>query len=235
MATTNPVSTINSAATAQSTTSGFGLASGAEKAMGRDDFLKLLVAQMKNQDPLKPQDNTQFVAELAQFSNLEQSMGINSRLDTLALQSRGQSNAQVLDLVGQKATVKGSIVTIDGSGVGSPINFTLGSKTSSTIVNIQNQSGDVIRSIDVGPHSAGLTQVMWDGRDSAGNVQPKGSYMISVAAKDKDGTRISVDQNTSAIVTGIAYDTGYPVLQLANGAKAPVSDLLRVDSPPIVP
>ncbi|HEY5956139.1 MAG TPA: flagellar hook capping FlgD N-terminal domain-containing protein [Polyangiaceae bacterium] len=231
MATTNAVSTT----TSTDKTSGFGLTTGADKALNRDDFLKLLVAQMKNQDPLKPQDNTQFVAELAQFSNLEQSMGMNDRLDTLALQSRGQSNAQVLSLVGQKATVKGSIITIDGSGVGAPVNFTLANKTTSTIVNIQDQSGDVIRSIDVGPHAAGLTQIMWDGRNAAGNVQPKGSYMISVAAKDKDGTNVSVDQNTSAIVTGVAYDTGYPVLQLANGAKAPVSDLLRVDSPPISP
>lgn len=231
MSTTNAVSSTN----ATDSTSGFGLATSAEKALDRDDFLKLLVAQMKNQDPLKPQDNTQFVAELAQFSNLEQSMGINERLDLLALQSRGQSNAQVLGMVGQKATIKGSILTIDGSGVGAPINFSLSGKTASTLVNIQNQSGNIVRTIDVGPRAAGLAQVMWDGRDLAGNVQPKGSYMISVAAKDSVGGRVGVEQNTSAIVTAISFDTGYPVLHLSNGATAPVSDLLRVDSPPIAP
>jgi flagellar basal-body rod modification protein FlgD len=221
--------------TTTNSTSGFGLSTAAEKALDRNDFLKLLVAQMKNQDPLKPQDNTQFVAELAQFSSLEQSMGINDRLDTLTLQSRGQSNAQVAGLVGQEATVKGSIVTIDGSGVGAPLTFTLSAKSAQTVVNIQNQSGDVIRTIDLGAHNAGLVQIQWDGRNTAGIVQPKGSYSIAVKANDKDGAAVSVDQNTTAIVSGISYDTGYPVLQLANGAKAPVSDLLRVGSPPIVP
>lgn len=229
------MSTTVTASTSADTTSGFGLTTAAEKALDRDDFLKLLVAQMQNQDPLKPQDNTQFVAELAQFSNLEQSMGINDRLDLLALQSRGQSNAQVTDLVGKQATVKGSIVTIAGGGSGAPLNFTLAAKTAKTVVNIQNQSGTVIRTIDLGTRNAGLVQVQWDGRDSSGTVQPKGSYTVAVKATNDVGSPVTVDQNTTALVTGISFDTGYPVLQLANGAKAPVSDLLRVGSPPIGP
>jgi flagellar basal-body rod modification protein FlgD len=231
MSTTSSVSSSTSA----TNTSGFGLATGAEQALKRDDFLKLLVAQLKNQDPLKPQDSTEFVAQLAQFSNLEQTMGINSRLDTLTLQSRGQSNAQVLGMVGQTATVRGSIVTVDGNGTGTPVAFTLSGKSTTTTVNIQNQTGDVIRTIEIGPHAAGFTQVMWDGRDSAGNVQPKGSYLIAVKATDSQGGIVAVDQNTSAVVTAISFDTGYPVLHLANGATAPVSDLIRVDSPPITP
>src|ERR1043165_7085088 len=79
---------------------------GANKAMGRDAFLKLLVAQLKNQDPLKPQDNSAFVAELAQFSSLEQSMGVNDRLDQMMLQNQGMANANVVNMVGQIATVK---------------------------------------------------------------------------------------------------------------------------------
>jgi flagellar basal-body rod modification protein FlgD len=231
------MSTTSSISSSSSTTntSGFGLATGADKALNRDDFLKLLVAQLRHQDPLKPQDDTAFVAQLAQFSNLEQTMGINQRLDTLTLQSRGQSNAQVLDMVGKPVTVRGSIVTIDGSGTGTPITFTLSGRSTTTTVNIQNQAGDVIRTLEIGPHAAGMTQVMWDGRDLAGNVQPKGSYMIAVKASDSQGGTVSVDQNTSAIVTAISFDTGYPVLHLANGATAPVSDLIRVDSPPITP
>src|SRR5262245_66062385 len=85
---------------------------GANQAMGRDAFLKLLVAQLKNQDPLKPQDNSAFVAELAQFSSLEQSMGINDRLDLLAAQNAGLANAQAVGLVGSSATVRGSMLTV---------------------------------------------------------------------------------------------------------------------------
>src|SRR6187549_344150 len=108
------------------TTSAAGLSSalGANKAMGRDAFLKLLVAQLKNQDPLKPQDNSAFVAELAQFSSLEQSMGVNDRLDQMMLQNQGLANANVVNMVGSVATVKGSLITTDGSGVGVPVAFT---------------------------------------------------------------------------------------------------------------
>src|SRR5215468_10693093 len=86
---------------------------GGTKPLDKQAFLKLLVEQLKNQDPLKPQDDTAFVAQLAQFSQLEQSMGINTRLDTLAMQNAGLANAQAVSLVGSTATVRGNLVTID--------------------------------------------------------------------------------------------------------------------------
>jgi flagellar basal-body rod modification protein FlgD len=203
--------------------------------MGRDEFLKLLVAQLKNQDPLKPQDNSQFVAELAQFSSLEQSMGINDRLDLLTTQSRGQSNAQVLTMVGQLATVKGSVVSTDGNGGTASIGFTLGGNATSTTVTISNSDGKVVRTLETGAKNAGYVRVTWDGKDLAGNLQPKGSYSVSVKAKNSQDAAVPTDQQTIGIVKGISFDQGYPVLQLDNGASAPVSDLLRVDSPPTGP
>src|SRR3954454_20115419 len=89
-------------------------AAGGDNSLGQEAFLKLLVAQLKNQDPLNPQQNYEFVAQLAQFSSLEQSVGINTRLDQLAQQNQGLQNSQVVQLVGKTATVKGSIVTLKG-------------------------------------------------------------------------------------------------------------------------
>lgn len=218
--------------TATDSTSGFGLTTASEKALDRDAFLKLLVQQLKNQDPLKPQDNSQFVAELAQFSNLEQMQGVNDRLDLLAIQSRGQSNAQVMSMIGQTVTVKGSMVTVSGNGTGAPINFTLADKCEQLVITIKNTSGEEIKTMNVGAHKAGLVQLQWDGRDSTGLVQPAGSYTVSIKAADATGGSVSVEQNTTSKINGISYATGYPVLQLANGATAPVSDLIRVESPP---
>jgi flagellar basal-body rod modification protein FlgD len=222
-----------SSTTTANNSSGFGLTTASQKALDRDAFLKLLVAQMKNQNPLEPQDNSQFVAELAQFSNLEQTQGINDRLDLLAIQSRGQSNAQVMSMIGQRVTVKGSIVTVSGNGTGTPINFTLGGDCDKSTVTIRSQSGDTIRTINVGAHKAGFVQLQWDGRDDTGLVQPQGSYLVSVKASNEKGSTISVEQTTTSTIEGIAFDTGYPVLQLANGATAPVSDLVRVENPPV--
>lgn len=199
-----------------------------DKALDRTAFLKLLVEQLKHQDPLKPQDDTAFVAQLAQFSNLEQTMGINDRLDTLAAQNAGLANAQAVGLVGSTATVRGNLVTVDGTGVGMPVAFTLSGAADDVIVTVRNQNGDAVRTIDLGGHGAGLTQMQWDGRDDAGNIQPAGTYQISVQATNSAGGAVSVSQQTSGEITQVSFDKGYPVLQLDNGVSVPVSDLLKV-------
>jgi flagellar basal-body rod modification protein FlgD len=205
------------------------------KSMGKEDFLKLLVAQLKNQDPLAPQDNSQFVAQLAQFSSLEQGMGINDRLDKMMLQNQGMANSNVINMVGDVATVKGSLITVDGSGLGKPVAFSQDRGSEHTVVQIQDASGKVVRTLDLGARPAGVTKITWDGRSDDGLVQPAGTYAVSVKASDKDGGTVVVSQETSATVMGVAFDKGYPVLQLSNGVSAPVSDLLRVESPPKTP
>jgi flagellar basal-body rod modification protein FlgD len=208
---------------------------GANKAMGRDAFLKLLVAQLKNQDPLKPQDNSAFVAELAQFSSLEQSMGVNDRLDQMMLQNQGMANANVVNMVGQVATVKGSLITTDGSGIGVPVAFSQDRVSDKTVVQIQDASGRIVRTLDLGTRPAGISKINWDGRSDDGLVQPAGTYAVSVKSSDADGGTVVVSQETSGTITGVAFDKGYPVLRLSNGVSAPVSDLLRVETPPKTP
>jgi flagellar basal-body rod modification protein FlgD len=204
---------------------------GGAKALDKDAFLKLLVEQLKNQDPLKPQDDSAFVAQLAQFSQLEQSMGINSRLDTLAAQNAGLANAQSVALVGDIATVRGNLVTTDGTGSGVPVNFSLSGAAAETTVTIRNQAGDTVRTLKLGGRQAGLARITWDGRSDAGDIQPAGTYQIAVTASDEVGSPVSVSQETTGTITGVSFDKGYPVLALDNGAAVPVSDLLKVAVP----
>ena len=219
------------------TTSAAGLSSalGSNPAMGRDAFLKLLVAQLKNQDPLKPQDNSAFVAELAQFSSLEQSMGVNDKLNQMMLQNQGMANSNVVNMVGQVATVKGSLITTDGSGLGAPVAFTQDRASDKTVVQIQDANGKIVRTLDLGERPAGISRITWDGRSDEGLVMPAGTYAVALKATDADGGTVVTSQETSGTITGVAFDKGYPVLHLSNGVSAPVSDLLRVESPPKTP
>ena len=205
---------------------------GGDKQLGKDAFLKLLVAQLKHQDPLKPQDDSAFVAQLAQFSSLEQTMGINSRLDMLSAQSQGLQNSQIVAMVGKQATVRGSLVTSDGSGAGVPVAFSLDANSASTSIVIKDQSGNTVRTLDLGDRKAGVTKITWDGRGDTGNVQPAGTYQITVHAKSDSGAPVNVSQETTGTIQSVSFDKGYPVLNLDTGVSVPVADLLKVNTPP---
>jgi flagellar basal-body rod modification protein FlgD len=204
---------------------------GGNGALGQEAFLKLLVAQLQNQDPLNPQDNYEFVAQLAQFSSLEQTIGINDRLDQLALQSQGLQNTETVSLVGKEVTVKGNIVTLDGQGTKVPISFTTEDKSTSSEIVIKDQNGRTVRTLRMGPHSAGLIKVTWDGRDDTGLAQPAGAYKVTASAKNGDDAPVIVSQQSTGSVQSVSFEKGFPVLTLDNGMSVPVSDLVRVAPP----
>ncbi len=201
---------------------------GGNNSLGQEAFLKLLVAQLQNQDPLNPQENHEFVAQLAQFSSLEQSIGINTRLDQLAMQNQGLQNSQVVGLVGKEATVKGSIVTLNGQGSIVPISFTLKGAASEATVVIRDSAGRNIRSLPVSARAAGTVTVTWNGQSDSGNPQPAGAYQVAITAKDADGAPVALTQQTTGTIQAVSFDQGFPVIHLDSGVTAPVGDLLSV-------
>ncbi len=202
----------------------------ANQGLGQDAFMKLLVAQISHQDPLKPMDDTAFVSQLAQFSALEQSMGTNKRLDFLATQNQGIANTDVASLVGKSVTVKGSSLTLDGGGFSQPVHFTLGDNADKCTVSIKDASGKTVRTMQVGAHQAGLVNVAWDGRDQNGMSQPAGTYTVSVDARNAAGAPVDASQETTGILKSVNYANGYAKLVLDNGVEAPASDLISVNA-----
>jgi len=194
----------------------------------RDTFLKLLTAQLANQDPLNPMDNTAFVAQLAQFSALEQAIETNTRLGVLSVQQSGIANTAVASLVGREVTVKGTSVSLQGQGIGAPVGYTLEDDAASVQLSIRNEDGTVVRTIDAGEQRAGFQQVTWDGKDDAGNLLPKGNYSISVQAKSDADAAVAVTQETTATLVSVSFDKGYPELHLSNGVVVSASELMRV-------
>lgn len=204
---------------------------GGDQALGQEAFLKLLVAQLQNQDPLNPQENHEFVAQLAQFSSLEQSVGINARLDQLALQNQGLQNSQVVSLVGKTATVKGNIVTLNGQGASVPVTFSLSEAAQEATVVIRDASGRNVRTLQVGARAAGNVTVQWNGQDDTGLPQPAGPYQITVTAKSPAGGPVSLTQQSTGSIKAVSFDRGFPVIHLDSGVTAPVGDLLQVSPP----
>lgn len=201
---------------------------GGNDALGQEAFLKLLVAQLQNQDPLNPQENSDFVAQLAQFSSLEQSIGINDRLDQLALQNQGLQNSQVVALVGKQATVKGNIVTLSGQGSIVPISFALESAASEATVVVRDSAGRSVRTLQVGARASGTVSVQWNGQDDTGIPQPAGPYQVTVTAKNGAGGPVSLTQQSTGVVQSVSFDRGFPVIRLDSGVTAPLGDLIQI-------
>jgi flagellar basal-body rod modification protein FlgD len=203
---------------------------GANKALDKSAFLKLLVAQLQHQDPLKPQDDTAFVAQLAQFSSLEQTMGINDRLDLLSAQNAGLQNSQIVSLIGEVATVRGNVATLGAGGSPVSINYTVDAPAAKTTVSITDSSGNVIRTLEAKATKGGLQKIVWDGHNDAGMLQPAGRYGVTVRARGAADEVVGVTQETSGTVKSVSFAKGYPELSLDNGLAVPVADLLRVET-----
>ena len=196
--------------------------------MGKDAFLQLLTAQIAYQNPLDPLDDKEFMAQLAQFTAVEQAMETNSMLEAIAMQQIGLANTQVASLVGREVTIEGSVVTIETQGIGTQAHYTLDEPSASTTVVIRDEAGNEIRRMDVGAQPEGAVSTTWDGRDDTGTLQPAGRYTVSVEAKGENGEPISVTQETTGTLVSVSFEGGYPTLHLDNGATASASDILRV-------
>ena len=152
------VASVSTTSSAAQTSSANTLASSAQS-LGEQDFLTLLTAELKNQDPLQPQDDSAFVAQLAQFSSLEQQMQTNTSLGQISTQLQAQSNAQLTSLVGNNVTIQGTTAMLDGSGSAVPIMFSLSAPSTNTTATLTDSSGNTIRTLSLGAQSAGLVEI----------------------------------------------------------------------------
>src|SRR5690606_24591915 len=155
--------------------------------------------------------NAEFGAELAQFSNLEQVIGINDRLDALTAQNQGLQNCQIVSMVGKNATVKGSMITANVAGATVPDSCGFEVVSENVTIQIADLSGRPIRTFELGKHKAGDITTQWNGRTDDGLVAPKGTYTVQVSAKNAAGSSIATSQETTGTVKSVSFDKGYPV------------------------
>lgn len=195
-----------------------------EASMGKDDFIKLLVAQLENQDPLDPLDNAEFTAQLAQFSSLEQLFDINKNLnDFQALQS-ALNNTGALNFLGREVRALGNAFSIDGGQ--KEIAYLLNGAADDVYMGIYNTAGDLVRRESLGALSAGDHTYLWDGRDANGVSVPAGVYTFEVAASGKEGPVESVGYITGE-VDGISFESETPVISV-NGVDIGSSDIKTI-------
>jgi len=196
--------------------------------LGQDTFLRLLTTQMQNQDPLSPMSNEEFVAQLAQFSSLEQLQGISAGIESLALLNNSMNNSQMVNLLGQKVVAMGDTVNYDGQG-DLPLHYDASSATQQTTVTITDADGTVVWSGDIGPAEGGENVWTWDGRTSSGAQAPAGEYTFSFEGTSSDGGEVAVAELIVGVVDEMDYSTGTPTPSI-DGTSFGVGDILRVEA-----
>lgn len=193
-----------------------------------NQFLNLLVTQLKNQDPLNPMDATEFTSQLVQFASVEQQIYQNSNLEKLlALQQSSQVSSMV-GFIGTVAEVKGNKLPLENGKA--EFTYTLPTNAASVKINVKNSSGITVFTAD-GPTSAGKHDIMWDGAGLGGMPQPAGAYTVTVTAFGPTQNLINVDQTAFGRVTGSEVQDG-TVSLLMGDITVPMENVIAVRENP---
>jgi len=188
--------------------------------LGKNEFMQLLVAQLKAQDPLNPMDSSEFISQLAQFSSLEQLQNINDKLDDLTEKLSGAAN-----LIDHEVEAMGTVVTVE-EGVSGDINFELGSDANEVFISISDSDERYARTLQMGPLSSGQQTITWDGTDDNGNQVPDGKYTFDIQAVDADGKAVEVTSLIKGIATGATSENGVTYL-LIGDTEIPLDNVIK--------
>lgn len=199
-------------------------AHGASVARGQLDadfqsFLTLLIAQVSNQDPLEPMDSTAFVSQLAQLTQVEQSVATNANLERIDSRLRYVESLSDVQLIGRDVTVPTDRIELrDGAAA---FTYYLSNNAESVTVSIRAEDGTILHELTSQPGAPRTAHsITWDGLDSAGLPVPDGVFEVVIEATDADGRAIVYETTAITRVEELTFRDGQTMLVLRNGQNA---------------
>lgn len=192
----------------------------------QDRFMKLLITQLKNQDPLNPMDNAQMTSQMAQISTVSGIDKLNATLQALSASMTPNQTLQAASMIGHGVMVTGNgIALTSGVALGG---FELTQPVDSAKVSIYNQVGALIKNIDLGAQPAGMARWQWDGKDNAGTTMADGQYTFTVNAS-QGGSNVAATNLQFGVVSSVTQGNQGVVLSagsLQNIALSQVKQIL---------
>lgn len=192
-----------------------------DSSIDQDAFLKLLIVQMQNQDPLDPMDNAQFTQQTTAFSQLEQMIGMNKSLTSL-VEAQAQ-NTQIDQSFMNSASFIGKTIEYDtnslkiSSSGSSPISFYASDAAANARVSIYNSEGSLVALVDTGAVKKGQNAIAWDGVGMGGVELQEGMYSFSVSATASDGSTVGISAYGESVVKGVKVSNGTMYFEVENG------------------
>ncbi len=197
-------------------------------------FLKLLTTQLQNQDPLAPMDSTEFTNQLVQFTQVEQQINTNQKLDNMVAMQLASISSVALGYVGMDISYIGSEMNYDGD---TPVKITyaLASEAITSKINVYDEDGELVYSADA-PKDTGMNEVTWTGKKTNGDPVEAGTYTVKIDAVDKDNKTIENSTVVTGHVDGIETQNGV-VYVLVGDRAVPIASIVnaRIAATPPAP
>jgi flagellar basal-body rod modification protein FlgD len=184
----------------------------------QDRFLKLLVTQMQNQDPLNPMDNAQVTSQIAQINTVTGIDKLNTSVTSLGDRLVGAQSMQASAMIGRHVQIAGKTIEYDGTAV--PLTFDLDARAVSVTVSVLDKGGQTLFTKELSNTEAGHIDLPWDGSlDNGGKAGP-GNYVLKVEALDAKQAAVKATTYSYARVDSVSLDNGVTVNTKALGAIA---------------
>lgn len=198
--------------------------------MDKDAFMKLMLAQMKNQDPTNPLKSHEMAAQLAQFSQLEQLQNVNTTLEQMKSQQKPTETYQSLNFIGKSVAGDSAKLFRSKGDVTHDFVFNLPEDATDVAIKVRNDKGDYVRTVKLQNLSAGENRWTWNGKNERDMTQPVGEYQFVVEAKTANEKKLNVKTDFSGVITGVSYSSEGPVLLVGN-QSVKLKDVRKIVDP----
>jgi flagellar basal-body rod modification protein FlgD len=200
--------------------------------LGGTNFLTLMLAQLKNQDPTSPVDSNTFLTQLAQLSEVQGINTLNTSFGTLSSSLTSAQTMQASSLLGHNALVTSSTATVATAGAPVTGAVTVPQTTASVTLSIANAAGTVIKTVDLGAQAAGLANFTWDGTTSTGAAAPAGTYTLTAIYGGQTTARAAATTAVNGVVDSVSMGAGTAgmTLNVAGVGSVPISALQTISN-----
>jgi len=199
--------------------------------LDKNDFLNLLVTQLRYQNPLEPMKDQEFIGQLAQFSQLEQLENMNSSLATTTqvdyLMSQTIANTMATTLIGKTVIAEGADFFLT-TGEDIDISYNLATDAATVEIRVFNDSGTLVRTIQLEDLPKGNNTYTWDGRNDEGSMLGSGDYSFEVTAETLSGESLTVDKRVIGVIDSVKYIDGQAYL-IVGGYSVSLSTIIEVE------
>ncbi len=198
-----------------------------DKELGQDQFLELMMAQLENQDPMKPMDNGEFLGQMAQFSTVTGIEEMQKSLETLTETYATGQTLQATQLVGQEVLIEDSLFELNAD---EPVNgsFELEASSGDVKLDVIDAAGAIVQQVNLGSYGAGRHAFTWDGLNNQGERMPPGSYSANITVQKEDGYEATTVL-TSRVIDSVEFGAGgQSTLNTKQGDVLTMTDIRQI-------